>query len=236
VGIVNAIGDDYRIEAFLDHLIFLTNRSRTLRMRDLRFTTGPAEAHLDVKSFTCTTVDREAEATMRDPDGKRIKQRAFAVDAVCTARIGILSRTLKPLSSFEVKGEGASPRVLTITDEERNHALDDAAHHAAAQAAERITPRRIRESIALDETAPALEEGTSLLDGERFAEVRKLWEAAAKKHPRSAALQFNLGAVCEALGDRKAAEKHYQTAQQLAPQEAKYSSELRLFMLRGAGK
>ncbi|HYI09213.1 MAG TPA: hypothetical protein VEK57_09080 [Thermoanaerobaculia bacterium] len=236
VAIVNAIGDDARIDTFLDHLIFLTNRSRMLRMRDIRFTTGPADVHLDVKNFTCSTMDRESEATSRDPDGKRVKHKAFAVDAVCTARIGVLSHTLKPLSSFEVKGEGSSPRVFTITDEERKHALDDAAHHAAAAASERITPRRIRESVALDETAPSLEEGMSLLDGDRFAEVRALWEAEAKKHPRSAPLQFNLGAVCEALGDRKAAEKHYSSAKHLAPKETKYASELRLFMLRGEGR
>jgi hypothetical protein len=236
VAIVNAIGDDSRIDTFLDHLIFLTNRSRTLRMRDIRFTTGPAEVHLDVKNFTCSTVDRESEASSRDPDGKRMKHKAFAVDAVCTARIGVLSHTLKPLSSFEVKGEGSSPRVSVITDEERKHALDDAAHHAAAAASERITPRRIRESIALDETAPALEEALSLLDGDRFAEVRAMWEEAARKHPRSAPLQFNLAAVCEALGDRKAAETHYSAAKKLAPQETRYASELRLFMLRGEGR
>jgi hypothetical protein len=232
VAIVSAIGDDSRIETFLDRLIFLTNKSRTLRMRDIRFTTGPADTHLDVKSFTCSSSEREAEASTRDPDGKRVKRKAFAAEAVCTARIRVLSETLKPLSAFEVKGEGSSARVATITEEERNQALDDAAHHAAATASEMITPRRIRESIALDETAPALEEGLTLLDGERFAEVRALWESAAQKNPRSAPLQFNLGAVCEALGDRKAAEKHYQTARDLAPKEARYASELRLFMLR----
>ena len=236
VAIVNAIGDDSRIETFIDRLIFLTNKSRTLRMRDLRFGTGPADAHLDIRNFTCRSSEREAEASMRDADGKRVKRKAFAAEAVCTARIAILSHTLKPLSSFEVKGEGSAPRVFKVTDEERAHALDDAAHHAAAKAAERITPRYVRESIALDEAAPALEEGLTLLDGERFAEVRALWETAEKKHPRSAPLQFNLAAVCEALGDRKAAERHYQNAKELAPKEARYSTELRLFMLRAPVK
>jgi tetratricopeptide (TPR) repeat protein len=236
VAIVNAIGDDSRIETFLDRLIFLTNRSRTLRMRDLRFGAGPADAHLDIRNFTCKSTEREAEASTRDPDGKRVKRKAFAAEAVCTARIAILSHTLKPLSSFEVKAEGSSPRVVEVTDEERAQALDDAAHRAAAIAAERITPRYVQESIALEETAPALEEGLTLLDGERFTEVRTLWEAAAKKHPRSAPLQFNLAAVCEALGDRKAAEKHYQAAKELAPKEARYSSELRLFMLRAPAR
>ena len=37
-------------------------------------------------------------------------------------------------------------------------------------------------------------------------EARAHWEAALRQQPRSAPLHFNLAAVCEALGDRKAAE------------------------------
>ena len=236
VAIVGAIGDDPRIEQFLAIWMEQTNRSRTLRMRDIRFTTGPADAHVDVKTFRCSTTQREGEVSTRDADGKRVRRRGFAVDAVCTAKIAVLSRTLQPLFAFEVKGEGSSPRALTVTDEERVEALEDAARHAALAAAERITPRRVRETVTLDETAPFLEEATSLLDGGRLREVRTLWEAEAKKHPKSAAVQFNLGAVCEALGDRKAAEKHYTAARDLAPHERRYKTELRLFMLRGSGR
>ena len=49
---------------------------------------------------------------------------------------------------------------------------------------------------------------------------------------RSAALRFNLAAVNEALGDRRAAELHYNAARQLAPAEPRYASELKLFMRR----
>ncbi len=236
VAIVSAIGDDSRIEQFLDIWIEHTNRSRTLRMRDIRFTTGPADAHVDVKGFSCRTTQRDGDVTIRDADGKKVRRRAFAADALCTARIAVLSKTLKPLFAFEVKGEGSSLRVFSVTDEERQQALEDAARHAALAAAELITPRRVRESIALDETAPALEEGLSLLDGGRLAEARALWEAEAKKNPKSGPLHFNLAVACEALGDRKAAEKYYTAARQLAPQEGRYASELRLFMLRGTAK
>jgi tetratricopeptide (TPR) repeat protein len=135
-------------------------------------------------------------------------------------------------SSFYVKGDGTSPRVLELTDEERNVALEQAARYAAVDAAERITPRRVRESILLDDTAPAFDEGFARIDVGEYADARKIWERALAGTPRSPALHFNLAAVCEALGDRKEAELHYVAARQLAPAEGRYVSELRSFLRR----
>ncbi len=102
-----------------------------------------------------------------------------------------------------------------ITEEEREDALTGAARHAAIDAAERITPRHVRESIALDESAPAFAEGMAMIEANRFAEARTIWQRAMQTQPRSAALRFNLAAICEALGDRRAAETNYNAARQL---------------------
>jgi Flp pilus assembly protein TadD len=72
----------------------------------------------------------------------------------------------------------------------------------------------------------------SLIDSGRLREARALWEAALRQQPRSASLHFNLAAVCEAIGDRKAAERHYTVAHELAPKEERYTSEMRLFTRR----
>jgi tetratricopeptide (TPR) repeat protein len=225
VAIVNAPANDPLVDVFVDELMHRANRSGALLLRDARHTTGPADAHLEVKMFRCATETREAEG------GKQ--QRTIQAAAICTARVEVLSRFLKPLSTFFAKGEGTSPRTDTITDEERNRALLAAARYAAIDAAERITPRRVRESVALDESAPAFAEGMAMIEANRFAEARAIWTRALQTQPRSAALRFNLAAINEAMGDRRAAEVHYNAARQLAPKEPRYASELKRFARRG---
>lgn len=234
VAVVHAASEDPQLEPFLEAFAEQVDRSGTFRIRDARTTTGPADAHLDIKTFRCETAIRESEAGMRDIDGKRVKRRVFHVDAVCGARIEVLSRFLKPVSTFFAKGEGTSPAVDSVTDEARENALSDAARYAAKDAAERITPRRVRESIALDDTAPSFAEGMAMIEAGRFGEARAIWQKALQHDPRSPALRFNLGAVNEALGDRRAAEQHYTAARQLAPSEPRYASEWKLFLRRGA--
>lgn len=224
IAIVSAPSNEPLIDEFIDELIHHANRSSPLLLRDARDKTGPAEAHLDVKMFRCATEMREAE---------RAKQRAIQVAAICTARIEVLSRFLKPVSTFFAKGEGTSPRTDVITDEDRDRALLAAARYAAIDAAERITPRRVRESILLDESAPAFAEGMAMIEAGRLAEARAIWTRAQQTQPRSAALRFNLAALSEAMGDRRAAEVNYNAARQLAPKEPRYSNELKLFTRRG---
>lgn len=233
VAIAQAVADA-RIEPFLEDFIAHANRGgRTRQLRDARFTTGPADAYLDVKTFKCESVVRESEGSARDTDGNRVKRKLSSVEAVCVARIEVLTKFMKPQSTFIARGEGRSSRVETITGEERNHALRDAARYAAIDAAERITPRRVREVIVLDEKAPAFEEGFSMIEADQLGKARQIWEAALRKEPRSAPLRFNLAALCEALGDRRAAEQHYTAASAMAPAEPRYASELRLFTRRG---
>jgi tetratricopeptide (TPR) repeat protein len=232
IAIVQAIGDQASIETFIDVFVEQVNKSQVLRMRDARRSTGPADAFLDIKTFTCEMAVREGEGSTRDIDNKRVRRRYFWADAVCTARVDVLSNTMHRVSTFHVRGEGTSPRVATVGDDERRIALDQAARYAAISAAERITPRRVRETIALDDKAPAFEEGMAMIDSGRLAQARGIWVAAMRTQPRSAALRFNLGAVCEALGDRRAAEQHYMAARELAPNEPRYALELKLFQKR----
>ncbi len=193
----------------------------------------PADLYLGINVFTCSLTEHGADGSERDVDGARIKRRHVWADAVCSTRLDFLSgKDGKRLLSFQVRAEGTSPRVAALTDEERGIALDQAAHYAAIQAVEAITPRNIRESVELDETAPAFDEAFAMIDASRFEDARAIWEAALARHPDSASLQYDLGAVCEALGDLRAAGEHFQQAFKLSPNETRYRLELNVFRKR----
>jgi tetratricopeptide (TPR) repeat protein len=232
IALVHAIGDTDKIEAFVEHFLYQTNHSGFHRVRDARNTTGAADRFLAVKSFSCRIFDREGEGSTRDLEGNRVKRKHFWADAVCSARIDVMGPDMKRLSTFYGRGEGTSPRNETLTADDRAIALQQAARYTAVDAAERITPRRVREFLPLDDTAPGFEEGMSLIEANRLAETRALWEAALRKDPRSAGLRFNLAAVCEALGDRVAARRHYAAATEMAPKEDRYASAMRAFERR----
>jgi tetratricopeptide (TPR) repeat protein len=215
LAIVHAVGDTDASDAFVENFVDQVNSAGFLRARDARDSTGPADAYLSVHTFSCETFNREGEGSTRDYAGNRVKRRLLWVDAVCTARVDVMGRDMKRLSSFFGKGEGTSSRVEELGDDERLTAVLQAARYAAIDAAERITPRRVREYITLDENAPAFEEGMHLIESGRMAEARAKWESALRQNPRSPALHANLAAVCAALGDTAAATKHQRAARAL---------------------
>ena len=197
----------------------------------------PADAYLGVNEFSCRGTPQEGESSSYDVDRRRVRKKVMWLDAVCSARVDVIdAATFRRDSSFAVKGEGTSPRVELLGEDERNIAYEQAARYAALAAAEQITPRRVRESIPLEATAPSFEEGMARIDLSRFEEARMLWESALKKNPRSAALRYNLAALCEAIGDLDAARRQYIEARRLSPKEQRYEDELRGFIRRNTQK
>ncbi|HEX2123346.1 MAG TPA: hypothetical protein VHL59_17075 [Thermoanaerobaculia bacterium] len=244
VALIGAIGDGIHVEYLAEHLVEQTNRSGTLRMNDARAQRHPfvldtlrkkepADAYLVVRAFTCTSADRGSEGTEKDPDGKRVRRPEVWVEAKCNGRVDLVTAAGTRVS-FAIKGEGASSHVRELSAEEREDAVMHAARFAAIDAAEKIAPRRVRESIPLDESAPAFDEAFSMIETGQLADARAVWERELRRQPRLATLHFNLAAVCEALGDRTAAEQHYVAARQIAPGERRYLNEYRSFMQRGS--
>jgi tetratricopeptide (TPR) repeat protein len=242
LALIQAIADTDKVDLFVDNFLHMANRSGFLRVRDVTSKAvpfnlqsvrkaEPADAWIALRAFTCRSVPSGAEAGAKDPDGKRIRQKQLWIESTCTARVETLTPTGQR-SSFTVNGDGASAHGAEVTDEMRDQALERAARRAATRAAEAITPRRVRESIPLEETAPAFEAGMAMIESDRLAEARTIWERALQRNPRSAPVHFNLAAVCEALGDAKAAEEHYRAAGRLAPDEKRYSLELKMFQQR----
>jgi hypothetical protein len=233
VVILYALGDKPK-DTFVDTFLDRTNRSEELRivaqMGQIKALTGetpdpltirrlrrehPADVFLGVNHFTCSTTDRGAQGSEHTSGGERIRKHHAWADAVCTARLAVIDpASARTLMSFEVRGEGTSPRVTGVTDEERNIAVEQAAHFAAVQAAEMVTPRRVRESIELDGRAPEVERAMLLVDAGRLAAARTL---------------------SEAMGDTGFAREHYAAAMRLAPKERRYRIEAKNFERRAAG-
>ncbi|HYM59595.1 MAG TPA: tetratricopeptide repeat protein [Thermoanaerobaculia bacterium] len=252
--VLYAIGDNPRLDAFLDVFLEHANRTALLRiempserpqhmfssrpdkalLKDI-LSKHPADAYIGVNAFTCATEEKSADWSDRSADGARLRTKQQWADAICSARMDVISADAKRQTSFTVRGEGTSPRVVgSLTGEERGIALDQAARYAAISAAEGITPRLVRESIELDESAPAFIEGLSMIDASRNKEARAIWEAALRQHHDSAPLYYNLGAICEALGDVPAASRYFEEAKRLSPKERRYGSELDLFRHRNS--
>jgi len=251
VTILYAIGDSNKIDTFLDVFNDHANRADTLKVENavehsqhvvsaltdestlkrIRHD-HPADVYLGINAFTCTMTDHQGEGSERDTAGDRVKRHHVWTDAVCSARVDVLDGNAKRVLSFVVRGEGTSPRVPELTDEERGVALEQAARYAAISAADSVSPRRVRESIELDESAPSFGEALSMIQSERLNDARAILETALRQHPTSAALHFDIAAVDEALGDLQAAHDHFREASRLAPSSKQYRSELDLFRKR----
>jgi len=149
------------------------------------------------------------------------------IDASCEARLDIRDDHGQHVMTINVRGEGTSPRASTLSNEEREVAFDQAARYAAFNAADMITPRVVRETIELDDSAPSFSEGAAMIEANRLQDARAIWEVALRRNRESAALNFDLGAICEATGDFSAAKKYLQAAVRLAPNEPNYRAELR---------
>jgi tetratricopeptide (TPR) repeat protein len=254
--ITYVISDNDKISTFMDVFLDQTNRAGTLRVLDATVEKTPArprrltrrrppkeipqqyraDAMIRINAFTCQKAEKAGEGGAYDVDGNRVRRKQRWIDAQCEAHIDALSRDSKKLAAFSVRGEGTSPRVEELTDEERDVALDQAARYAAIAAASEITPRRVRESIALADDVPDFAEGMSMIDAERLEEARRIWENALKTHPNSAGLHFNLAALCEALRELTTADLHYAAAERLAPNDARFRYEHDMFRHRNGWK
>ena len=244
IALVYAIGDHQAVATFVDDFVDDVDRAGTLRIenavgdnqhlaafegRDFRRLRRqyPADKYVGVSAFACTGTQRSATGSERDAYGERVQRMHIWIDCTCEAKLEVRDDHGQHLMTINVRGEGTSPRATSLTPEEREVAFEQAARYAAFNAADMITPRVVRETIELDETAPSFDAGMSMIDANRLQDARAIWEVALRRNRNSAALNFNLGAICEATGDTAAARKYLQAAVRLAPNESRYRVELR---------
>jgi hypothetical protein len=250
IALVYAAGDVVTLTSFVDTFEDRTNKSGDLRldvvprrqlfhgqpdeytMRRIR-REYPRDVYLGIDRVECSTTSREREGSTKTTSGIKVKRRLHWFDALCRVRLTTLDpRSGEPTSSFETKAEGTSPRVEQLGNEERVIAMQQAAHFAGSIAAASVIPRRVREAIELDDSAPEFDRAMLLVSAGRLAAARRLFEHALRTRGDTAALHYDIGAICEAMGDNEAAHRHYQHAIRLAPGVRKYGRELRLFRQR----
>jgi hypothetical protein len=126
LAVIYAIGDHVKIEAFVEHFVDLVSRAGLLRitnavennhhmlvddlsLRNVR-RAHPADAYLGINRFTCTGTERIGQGSEPLDNGERVKRLHHWIDAVCSARIDVLSSDGKKLFSYTARGEGTSPR------------------------------------------------------------------------------------------------------------------------------
>lgn len=244
--IVEPRGSDEFLDAFLDRFFEYVDESGTLQVeKSVGRLDGdglarlrrqhPADAYLTV-TFSCSGKQQSAEGSELDAAGTRVRRIHSWIDATCNSQLRIVHADGSPWLTFTAHGEGTSPRVHDITNDERRVAYQQAVRYAALSAAEMITPRIVRDSIDLDQGAPQFDEAFSLIQSEQLAGARDLWESALLHHRDSAALQYDLGAVCEAIGDFHSARRYLEAAVRLSPQNRHYRDELENMRRRVAGQ
>jgi tetratricopeptide (TPR) repeat protein len=253
IAVIYAIGDNQNVTTFVEDFVDYVERARTLRIenavennKNLASFDGadfkrlrrqhPADAYIGINVFTCTSTQRSAQGSERALDGSRVQRLHVWLDAACEARLDIRNDRGRHLMTLTARGEGTSPRSSELSAEERDVAFEQAARYAALNAADMITPRVVRETIELDDTAPAFDQGLSMIQVDRLEDARTIWEVALRGNRNSAALNFDLGAVCEATGDAAAARKYFQAAVRLSPDERRYRQELELLQRRNVRK
>lgn len=249
--VVEAVGSDAVLDSLIDRFVDYVDEAGALQIdktRGARLESldepglkrlrrhHPADLYVSVTLFNCRGMQHRAEGSERDASGERVKRVHTWVDVGCEVHLEIRHPDGHPFVSFTTRGEGTSPRVEELTSDERDIAYQQAARYAALSAAEMITPRIVRDSIDLDENAPRFEEALTMIQSERFGDARAVWEAALPLHRDSAALQYDLAAVCEATGDFSAARHYLQSAVRLSPHNRRYLDELQMLQRRVAGK
>lgn len=186
----------------------------------------PADVYVGAV-LSCDSTQQSETYREKDSRGVPVTRRRYWADARCEAHLDMVDgRDGRELAAFEASGQGSSSRVDYWSTTKAEEALDQAAVAAAKEAAALFIPRQVTERVYLEKEAPAAAAGIERIKAGQYAEARALWEQALQREPQSAPLNYNLGAVTEALGDVTAARAYYQRAIAFAPNQATYREAL----------
>jgi tetratricopeptide (TPR) repeat protein len=191
----------------------------------------PGDVYVAVELFGGRAHERSEVVKEKEKDDKgeehEVRKTKYWWAAECEARVEMIDAgDGHELASFRVEGRHESYKTDSHHDYDQDSTEIAAARNAAYEAFRLFTPRRSKEAVDLDKKAPAAKEGIAAVENGRYDEARRLWEDALRTNPGSAGLHYNLGAVCEALGDRASARKHYKEAIRLDPSKKEYGEAL----------
>jgi hypothetical protein len=178
----------------------------------------PADVYLRLLVTGVNSRRRTDTKTSKDKDGNERKKVSYWAEAECGFQVTLLDgRDGSRIARFTVRRQAVSPTYDVWSNDLRSQAETTAVNDAVEEALMQFTPQRISERLALDEKAPRAAEGIELIKSDKLREVRRLWEQATRDTGDSPGLAYNLGCVCEALGDTAAAARWYDEAIRLDP-------------------
>ena len=187
----------------------------------------PADVYVRLEVAELEARRRSETKKQKDRDGNEFETKRFWAEAVCELQVAMMDgRNGRDVATYRVHETRRSERKDSWNARLLEHATDAAADAAVAEAVDQFTPRRVDESLSLDEKAPLAEEGIRLIEAGDPRGARHLWEKALEAHPEDARLYYNLGAVSEAVGDPRAAREYYEDAIRLNPSEENYRRAL----------
>ena len=170
-------------------------------------TAGDVIVKIGVGSESCTSWERTRDDDTDDADD------VVGWGAECRARLDLYTPRTGERIGFVNADEQAN-------ESDESTAWNEAMSDAADEIIGGFAPQGVAEGINLDRNAPLLREGMAKFDNRDYDGALELWEGALTKDPNSAPLLFNLGALCDALDDQKAALAYYSRAIAIAPSSA----------------
>lgn len=241
----NKLASDLIDYAQKRHVVeILDGRDNSFRLSDLvgnKEKTAAAAKHwpepdalLSVQMESCNTDPRSETTQEKDKKGNKTTKTEYWVTASCTADLRIIDAANgRELVSAESTGDGtsikASSRYSYMTDD----AVKDAVNTVALRVFDEFVPRRDRQTLVLEGSAPSFRQANDLIKQQRYADARTTWETTLASNASSAPLHLDLAEVDEVMGDSAEAKKHYEEAARLNPTET-YQKALAEFQKRWA--
>ena len=193
----------------------------------------PADVYLGVNISRCFTYPVSRVHREKQKDKSYVTKTYYRVTSSCNAVVRLIDgRDGRELTSYPVSSNRKSAESLQIYGYEAATVEAAALRALVNDVRAGFTPRSEEESIVLDKNAPKFKVAMQQIKNRKIENARKLWEDTLAAGEESAALHYNLAAVCEALGDATSAREHYNDATKLDSASKQYREELSRFEAR----
>lgn len=193
----------------------------------------PADVYIGVNISRCSTHPASRIHREKQKDKSYVTKTYYWVTSSCNAIVRLIDgRDGRELTSFPVTSTRKSGESLQIYGYAAATVEAEALRSLVNDVRSGFTPRSEEESIVLDKKSPKFKDAMQQIKNRKIENARQLWEDTLAAGEESAALHYNLAAVCEALGDATAAREHYTEASKLDSASKLYREELGRFETR----
>lgn len=184
-----------------------------------------ADVYLEARLYGCRSRLNSEVVKEKDKEGNKVSRTKYWYRAECGASLTLVDARGRDVAAFEVEGDELDPEQRAGVVQGGDHAQrGDRRGRGSTPSTSSRRGRCARTSGS--RRRPAREGGDPGDRGGPLHPGPRAVEGALKTSAGSAALQYNLGAGGEALGDARAARRYYEEAIQLAAGNEKYREAL----------